>query len=135
LKLARDAQFRKSAPATTSESRTDTTTTTTTTTTTPTTTTTLPARIYTAAEVDAIIREVWPDELEEEAVRIARRESNLKPTARNYCCYGLFQLYFSVHKNWLATIGVTSAAQLFDPRVNAKAALALQIRNGWGPWE
>lgn len=97
--------------------------------------TTVPRRVYSAAEVEAIIREVWPDELEDEAVRIARRESNLQPTARNSCCYGLFQIYWSVHKGWLAQQGITAAEQLFDPEVASKAGLALYHRSGgWGPW-
>ncbi len=107
-------------------------------TTSPKTTTTTaapPKNTYTKAEVEAIIREVWPDDLEDEAVRIATRESNLIPTVRNYCCYGLFQLYWSVHSTWLAQMGVTSAAQLYDPRVNATAAYALYQRSGsWAPW-
>ena len=95
----------------------------------------MPRRVYSAAEVETIIREVWPDDLEDEAVRIARRESNLQPTARNACCYGLFQIYWSVHKGWLAQMGITSAEQLFDPAVAAKAGLALYQRSGgWGPW-
>jgi hypothetical protein len=53
---------------------------------------------------------------------------------RNSCCYGLFQIYYSAHKTWLASIGVTSAAQLYDPRVNASAALALYNTSGWAPW-
>lgn len=91
---------------------------------------------YTRAEVEAIIREVWPDDLEDMAVLIATRESNLVPTAKNYCCYGLFQIYWGVHQGWLANIGVTSAQQLFDPRVNAFAALIMYNRSGgWGPWK
>ena len=94
-----------------------------------------PARAYSREEVIAIIREVWPDHLEDEAIRIAIRESNLKPAARNYCCIGLFQIYFNVHKRWLATIGVTNANQLTDPRVNAYAAVTLWNRAGsWAPW-
>ena len=94
-----------------------------------------PAKTYTRAQVEAIIREIWPDELEDEAVRIATRESNLIPTAQNFCCTGLFQIYFNVHKSWLAKIGVTSATQLKDPRVNAFAALVLYNRSGsWAPW-
>jgi hypothetical protein len=52
------------------------------------------------------------------------------------CCYGLFQMYWSVHRAWLADKGVTSASQLLDPRVNAEAALTLYRRNGnsWRPW-
>ncbi|MBI4933152.1 MAG: LysM peptidoglycan-binding domain-containing protein [Actinobacteria bacterium] len=93
-------------------------------------------RSYSKAEVAQIIREVWPDDLEEEAIRIATRESNLVPTAKNYCCYGLFQIYYSVHQRWLAQMGVTSANQLFDPRTNALAALVLWNRSGsWAPWK
>jgi|CXWL01.1.fsa_nt_gi LysM repeat protein len=98
-------------------------------------TTTIVRRSYTTAEVEAIIRQVWPDDLEEEALRIAWRESNLKPTAKNSCCYGLFQINFKPHKSWLAGIGVTSADQLLDPTTNANAALVLYNRaGGWGPW-
>jgi len=113
--------------------------TTTTTTAPPAPTTTVapsPARTWNRAEVEAIIREVWPDDLEDEAIRIAIRESNLVPTVRNWCCFGLFQIYFDVHRSWLAGIGVTSATQLYDPVVNAKAALATYYRaGGWGPWQ
>jgi hypothetical protein len=95
----------------------------------------LPPRTYTAAEVEAIIREVWPDDLEDEAVRIARRESNLQPAAHNSCCYGLFQIYWSVHQGWLRAMGITSAQQLMDPEVGARAGYALYQRSGgWGPW-
>jgi LysM repeat protein len=98
-------------------------------------TTTIARRSYTAAEVEAIIREVWPDDLEDEALRIAQRESNLRPTAKNSCCYGLFQINYTPHKKWLAAIGVTSADQLLDPAVNANAALTLYTRaGGFGPW-
>ncbi len=93
-----------------------------------------PANIYSKAQVAQIIREVWPDTLEDEAIRIATRESGLVPTVHNYCCYGLFQIYYTAHKTWLASIGITSAAQLYDPRVNATAALALYNSNGWTPW-
>jgi len=93
-----------------------------------------PANTYTKAQVAQIIRDVWPDDLEDEAIRIATRESNLIPTVHNYCCYGLFQIYYAAHKTWLAGIGITSASQLYDPRVNATAALALYNNSGWAPW-
>lgn len=87
------------------------------------------------AEVQQIIREVWPDELEEKALQIAFRESRYVPTAKNYCCYGLFQLYWEVHKSWMADIGITSADQLFDPATNARAAYAMYQRaGGFSPW-
>lgn len=98
-------------------------------------TTDAPARGYGRDEVIAIIRSTWPDELEDRAIAVATRESNLIPTVRNSCCYGLFQIYFSVHRSWLAGMGVTSASQLYDPRTNAAVALALYQRaGGWGPW-
>ncbi len=106
-----------------------------TTTTTEAPTTTQPPRTYTRDEVAQIIRDVWPDDLEDKAIAIASRESNLTPAVRNACCFGLFQIYFSVHAGWLAQMGVTSATQLYDPLVNTQAALALYYRNGgWGPW-
>ncbi|MEP6296280.1 MAG: hypothetical protein ABJ382_03065, partial [Ilumatobacter sp.] len=88
-----------------------------------------------ADEVKQIIRDVWPDELEERALEIAFRESRYVPTAKNYCCYGIFQIYWSVHRSWLSGIGITSDQQLFDPATNARAAYALYQRaGGWGPW-
>ena len=87
------------------------------------------------AVVEQIIRDVWPDELEDKALAIAWRESNYKTTAKNYCCYGLFQMYWSVHKSWLSGIGITSANQLYDAESNARAAYTLYQRaGGWGPW-
>jgi len=104
-------------------------------TTTTTTTAAPPPNRYSRDEVVAIIRAVWPDELEEKAIAIATRESNLVPTVRNYCCYGLFQIYWNVHKRWLADLGITSAAGLYDPTANTTAAYTLYQRSGgWGPW-
>jgi LysM repeat protein len=92
-------------------------------------------RSYSQAESVAIIREIWPDELEEKALAIAWRESNHKHTARNYCCHGLFQIYFNVHKGWLKDLGITASSHLYDPYLNARAALTLYVRaGGWGPW-
>jgi hypothetical protein len=91
---------------------------------------------FTRGEVEQIIRDVWPDDLENQAIAIALRESNLSPRAANRCCYGLFQIYYRWHKNWLPTVGVTSAKQLLDPKLNALAAYTLyQRNNGWGPWK
>jgi hypothetical protein len=40
-----------------------------------------------------------------------------------------------VHRAWLGDIGITSADQLYDPTLNARAAFALYERaGGWGPW-
>jgi LysM domain len=103
----------------------------------PTTTTAPPPpkNTYTAAQVEQIIRDMWPDDIEDEAIRIATRESNLVPTAKNWCCYGLFQIYYEANRKVLTAWGITSAAMLYDPRTNAYAAYALYIRaGGWGPW-
>jgi LysM repeat protein len=87
------------------------------------------------SEATAIIREVWPDELEERALEIAWRESNHRSNVNNFCCYGLFQIHFSVHRSWLAPLGIDSADDLFDPRLNSIAAYTLYQRaGGWGPW-
>jgi len=83
---------------------------------------------------ESIIREIWPDDVENEAVRIATRESRLQPDARNACCYGLFQIHYRAHRAWLTQYGVTGPADLLDARTNATVALALYEQAGWGPW-
>ncbi len=95
----------------------------------------VPVKVYSRKEVEQIIREIWPDDLEARALAIAYRESNFIPLAKNFCCYGLFQIYYRWHKGWLPSVGVTSAEQLFDPVLNTRAAYKLYQRNGWGPWE
>ena len=94
-----------------------------------------PHNSYSRDEVMQIIRDVWPDDLEDKAILIATRESDLNPTVRNYCCFGLFQLYWEVHKSWMRQLGIQEAADLYDPKVNAYAAYVLYQRSGgWGPW-
>jgi len=88
-----------------------------------------------ASDVQAIIREVFPDDIEDYALEVAYRESRYVPTAKNFCCYGIFQIYWNVHKSWLADLGITSDQQLYDARTNIEAAYALYQRaGGWGPW-
>ncbi len=101
----------------------------------PPTTAAPPVNHYSAAEVETIIRSVFPADQADEAVRVASRESHLVPTVRNWCCYGLFQIYFKANQSTLAAIGITSAEQLFDPTLNAEAAYMLYQRNGWAPWQ
>ena len=101
----------------------------------PTTTDAPPKNSYTRAQVEAIIRAVWPSDLADEAVRIATRESNLVPTVRNSCCFGLFQIYFGANRSSLTAWSISSASALYDPEVNAFAAYAMYLRaGGWGPW-
>lgn len=87
-----------------------------------------------APDVEQVIRDAWPDDLEDRALAIAHRESRLVPTARNSCCYGLFQIHYRAHAAWLGPIGVTSAAELLDAETNARAAYALYLLDGWAPW-
>ena len=85
--------------------------------------------------MEALIREIWPDELEERALTIARRESGLRPEAYNgWCCYGLFQIYFNANRSFLARYGVTSASQLLDARTNVTIAYEMYKASGWSPW-
>ncbi len=101
----------------------------------PTTTVLARPAAVSASQAEAIIRDAWPDDLEERALAIAWRESNYQSNVNNWCCYGLFQIHWEAHRSWLATIGVTSAAQLYDPLVNAGAAYTLYQRaGGFGPW-
>lgn len=101
-----------------------------------------PTRTYTRAELEQIVRDVWPDELEKNAFYIANRESrwnpnvkNAWPSRENPCCYGLFQINWTAHKSWLKDYGVTSPSQLFDPVINAKMAYVIYQRAGsWQPW-
>jgi LysM repeat protein len=88
-----------------------------------------------AEVVERIIRDVWPDALEERALAIAWRESRYDSGAQSRCCSGLFQIYYDVHRGWLAALGIDSRNDLYQPRTNAEAAFALYRRaGGWGPW-
>jgi LysM repeat protein len=103
----------------------------------PAPTTTVVARPAAVPQSQAadIIRDVWPDDLEERALEIAWRESNHKSNVNNWCCYGLFQIHWEAHRGWLSTLGVTSVSQLYDPVINATAAYTLYQRSGgFGPW-
>lgn len=93
--------------------------------------------VATLSDVESIIRDVWPDELEDHALAIVARETGgtFDPTVRNACCWGLFQIYFGAHRAMLADLGVTDAHQLLDARTNATVALALYQLDGWHPWD
>lgn len=95
-----------------------------------------PAAPASSSEVQQMIRDIWPDELEEKALQVAWRESNYKPQVFNgSCCYGVFQIYWSVHVSWLDDYGINSSSDLLDARKNITAAYALYQRaGGWGPW-
>lgn len=84
--------------------------------------------------VEQIIRDVWPDNLEARALRIAYRESRYQPNVRTWCCYGVFQIH-QIHLRWLCPeLGICTRADLYDPVLNVEAAYALYLRDGWAPW-
>ena len=92
-------------------------------------------RSYSRTEVEQIVRDIWPDNLENDALFVVERESHFNPGSRSYCCIGLFQLNWSAHKKWMANYGVTDPAQLLDPTTNARMALVARERAGsWRPW-
>lgn len=91
-------------------------------------------RNYSAGEAEQIIRDVWPDDLENQALAIAKRESNLHPTSHNSCCVGLFQIHWNANQRFLNSIAITSVTMLYDPITNATAAYRMYLRSGWAPW-
>ncbi len=92
-----------------------------------------PPRVWGESEVVQLIRDVFPDDIEEKALAIAYRESHFDPNAQNFCCTGLFQIYGSVHVKLINSLGF-SVDQLTDPLVNCVVAYALYQRSGWAPW-
>lgn len=121
------------APATTAPSTT--TPSTTTPVTTAPSTTVAPVANLTRAEVQELIRQTWPEDEVEKALAVARRESNFVATADNgWCCVGVFQIYWTVHRSWLAEFGITQRSDLYDARKNIAAAHHMWQRSGWGPW-
>lgn len=88
-------------------------------------------------EVKDVIRSIFPESEWDTAFTIAQRESRFVPTAYNgWCCYGVFQIYWNVHRSWLDDLGITSSSDLYDPLLNVKAAYAIWQRagNSWSPW-
>lgn len=98
-----------------------------------------PTPVAPPTDVEQIIRDVFPDDLEDHAVAIAMRESRLQPEVinANGNATGLFQIMWTVHRSWMCPqLGVCAQSDLQDARINAEAALALFQRDGgWGPWK
>lgn len=119
-------------------------TTTSTTTTTTTTTTTLPAAVtdVTFHCPDAMAqayRVGWPVEQLVHLDAIVWRESRCRPDAYSATHdHGLTQInqfWCAGSSAWLKQQGVIDdCADLFRPRVNLRAALAIWHRSGWQPW-
>lgn len=105
-------------------------------TTTATPTTTVPVTPMSRNQIIQLIRDTFPDDVEEVALYVARRESNLNPRSKNWCCSGLFQIYYKHHKTRVRAVGVMSEADLLNPVLNVRAAHLIWSQNGksWGPW-
>lgn len=85
-------------------------------------------------DVPCIIAAVFPPDLAPHALRIAWRESRWLPWVHTSCCFGVFEIH-RMHLAWLCPeMGICSVADLYDPRLNAEAAYALYLRDGWAPW-
>ena len=100
------------------------------------TTTVAASESYSPAEVQALIREIFPADQHDKALQVAWRESNYIETADNgWCCVGVFQIYWTVHRSWLDDYGIYTRDDLKNARKNITAAYALyQSSGGWGPW-
>ena len=94
-----------------------------------------PAYVYSRSELEQMIRDVWPDELEEQALYVVQRESRFNTTSYNWCCVGLFQVNWWSHRSWMQGVGVSEPSQLMDPLTNVRMALVVWQRSGsWRPW-
>ena len=69
------------------------------------------------------------------ALCIAKREAKLRADLNNWCCYGVFALYYEyVPKDLKALYGVDEPADLYDARTNIAIAYQIYLRGGWDPW-
>lgn len=85
-------------------------------------------------EIESLIRQSFPDNLEDKAIRVARCESALNEIAvgRNSSSrdFGVFQ--FNDGGTLQAYLGTTARA--LDPVANVQAAYRLYQARGWQPW-
>lgn len=88
----------------------------------------VPANLTPAQQKSAqAIRVVFPDHMENYAIRVAYCESRLKANARNGPHRGLFQINYRLHRP-------EGGGSLYNATVNAKTALRLVNKSGWRPW-
>lgn len=100
-------------------------------TTTTTTTTTVPAVVV--DDPVAIVREVWPDDTEDQALKVFTCESHLNPDALGKLGErGIAQIH-PVHRDMVRRMGF-SWDQMFDARDNVTVALDIFEASGWKPW-
>lgn len=87
-------------------------------------------------QVLTAIRQVWPAAHHESAIRLARLESGLSPTARGCAgaCIGLFQIHYTANRRLMTAMGIHTPDQLLDPIVNSTVAYRMFRESGWRPW-
>lgn len=85
-------------------------------------------------DVEAAIAQAFGPELYPAALRVARCESSLDPTARTGDHVGLFQLSTRYHAHRAAKFGYTWAQVATEAYPNAVVAADLQREQGWRPW-
>jgi hypothetical protein len=88
------------------------------------------------SQVLTAIRQVWPAAHHESAIRLARLESGLSPTARGCAgaCIGLFQIHYTANRRLMTAMGIHTPDQLLDPIVNSTVAYRMFRESGWRPW-
>ena len=65
--------------------------------------------IPSTAEVQSIIRAVWPDDLENVHLTLFGGRRYQADVDNGICCVGLFQIYWTIHRVWLGSEGVSAA--------------------------
>ena len=88
------------------------------------------------ADALAAIRQVWPQEHINSAIRVAHLESGLSPDARGCAgeCFGLFQISYIANRRLISSMGISRPEDLLDPVVNSIVAYRLFRQKGWRPW-
>lgn len=82
----------------------------------------------------------WPTDLLPTLDLVMYRESRGQPDVVGTGAYGLLQLQWSAHREWITATGVTDREQLFDPALNLQLGWMLyQMADemygcGWQPW-
>ena len=85
----------------------------------------------------------WPndDQFLDQLAKIIHGESRGYPNAKSGAGdYGLMQINWPIHAEWLYDYGISDPEQLYDPQTNLRVALYLYLRaedyydDGWQPW-
>lgn len=96
---------------------------------------------FTPREVRCVIRRVFPDFLEAEAIQVGTCESRLDPLAFNHSS-GAGGVYQFLYSTWVASWNPYRKKSRFNTVTNVRAAKALYYHRdsntsplyGWSPW-